>query len=133
MKHRMKTILKAAFFALGFALMLTPLCYGQATYEGPPHNVIYWNGDTSNNQLQTLASSAYTDVIVNFVVPDGNCNVSGFTGDIQTIIQTLHQAGKTVLVSFGGSDATSAGYQACYSDMLQGGTDLLAKNSTSDN
>jgi chitinase len=103
-------------------LTLTPLCYGQsqANLQGPPHNVIYWNGDTSNGQLQTLASSAYTDVIVNFVVPDSNCNLSAgdpnnngnLPGDIQNSIQTLHQAGKTVLVSFG--DGNSAAYKACY-------------------
>jgi chitinase len=101
---------------------LTRLCYGQsqANFQGPPHNVIYWNGDTSNGQLQTLASSAYTDVIVNFVVPDSNCNLSAgdpnnngnLPGDIVNSIQTLHQAGKTVLVSFG--DANSAAYKACY-------------------
>ncbi|MBV8570405.1 MAG: ricin-type beta-trefoil lectin domain protein [Acidobacteriaceae bacterium] len=102
---------------------LTPLCYGQAYYAGPPHNVIYWDGDSTT--LQTLAASPYTDVIVDFVMPDSNCNLSwdgGEPDNLATSIQTLHQSGKTVLVSFGGSeqydkwgnDITSPTYKACY-------------------
>jgi chitinase len=124
----MKKRLKPGSIALGLGLMLTTLCHGQADFEGPPHNVIYWDGYSGNNQsiLQSLASSQYTDVIVDFLVPDENCNLSAddpnnngnLPGDIRNSIQTLHNAGKTVLVSFGGSDATSAGYESCYYNLL---------------
>lgn len=124
----MKSKLKSGSIGLVLGLMLTTLTYGQGypqgSYYGPPHNVIYWNGDISNNQLQTLVSSDYTDVIVNFLEPDSNCNVSG-VDNMASTVQTLHAAGKTVLVSFGGSDPTSESYQACYSDMLAGGSKLV--------
>ncbi|MFZ0594378.1 MAG: glycosyl hydrolase family 18 protein [Bryobacteraceae bacterium] len=120
MKHAMKNTLKPGSIALGLALMLTTLCYGQAFQASPPHNVIYWNGDTSNNQLQTLESSDYTDVIVNFVTPDGNCNLSGSPTDIGTI-QALHSYGKTVLVSFGGQGIQ---YAACANIVPQLATNL---------
>ncbi|MBV8552551.1 MAG: ricin-type beta-trefoil lectin domain protein [Acidobacteriaceae bacterium] len=93
---------------------LTPLCYSQIGGPTPPHNVIYWNGDST--ELQTLASSPYTDVIVNFVVPDSNCNLGSngnLESDIAASVQTLHDAGKTVLVSFG--NAGSGQYAACAS------------------
>jgi hypothetical protein len=108
----MKQILKHRFkpgpMALGLGLILTTLCFGQASYDGPPHNVIYWDGYTGDGSLQTLVYSNYTDVIVDFVVPDQNCNLSSsgpngdLPDDIVSSIQTLHNAGKTVLVSFGG-------------------------------
>ena len=131
----MKNILKPTSIALGLGLTLATLSFGQLPYTStasPPHNVIYWDGDSTN--LQTLASSAYTDVIVDFITPDQNCNLSnnslgsgsngGLPGDIASSIQALHQAGKTVLVSFGGQDdvqanvdVTSQGYQACYGNI----------------
>jgi chitinase len=109
---------------LGLALMLTPLCYGQAAYYGPPHNVIYSNGADSNGNdaFPELANTSYTDVIVNFLTVDTNCQLQSNSppyvspGDMQT----LHNAGKTVLISFGNS--SSAAYQACY----YGGVDNLA-------
>src|SRR5262249_910278 len=84
MKHILKHRFKPGPIALGLGLMLTTLCYGQASYAGPPHNVIYWDGYTGDGSLQTLVYSAYTDVIVNFVVPDQNCNLSssGPNGDL---------------------------------------------------
>lgn len=107
----MKNILKPGVMALGLGLVLTTLCYGQATINGPAHNVIYWDGDSTH--LQTLANSAYTDVIVSFVTPDSNCNLSGLPSDIVNSIRTLHDVGKTVLVSFGGSGVDSGQYAAC--------------------
>ena len=61
--------------ALGLALMLTTLCYGQAHYQGAPHNVIYSNGyDTYGmDAFPEIASSDYTDVVVNFLTIDTNC------------------------------------------------------------
>jgi hypothetical protein len=107
--------------ALGLGLMLTTLCYGQSAVvtEGPPHNVIYWDGN--QDSVPTLASSAYTDVITYFVVPDQNCLLSwegGTPTNLITSIQTLHNAGKTVLVSFGGSDVQSSNYADCAVNMV---------------
>jgi hypothetical protein len=124
MKHTTKNTLKPGAITLGLGLMLTTLCYGQS--QG--RNVIYWDGV---NNLPQLVSSAYNVIIVDFVTPDQYCNLSnntlgagdngGLPSSIQTSIQLLHNAGKTVLVSFGGSDnvqnnfdITSAGYQYCY-------------------
>ena len=109
MKDTIKNTLKTRYIAL-----LAAACFGQANYAATPHNVIYWNNDTT--QLQTLASSAYTDVIVNFVVPNSSCNLGsngGLGSGMAATIQTLHQKGKTVLVAFGGSNATSTAYKAC--------------------
>jgi hypothetical protein len=119
MKHMLKHRFKPGPMALGLGLMLTTLCFGQASYEGPPHNVIYWDGYTGDGSLQTLVYSNYTDVIVDFVVPDQNCNLSSsgpngdLPDDIVSSIQTLHNAGKTVLVSFGGGGIDSGNYAAC--------------------
>jgi chitinase len=128
MKYTMQNTLKSGPVVLGLGLMLTTLSYAQIPYpstQPQPHNVIYWNGDST--ELQTLANSAYTDVLVNFITPDPNSapncylsagdpnNNGNLPGDIQSSIQTLHQAGKTVLVSFG--NATSDSYQACYSNL----------------
>ena len=123
----LKNKLKSGGIALALALMLTTICHAQ-------HNVIYWNGDSTN--LQTLASSSYDVVIVDFVTPDQNCDLSwggttpngGLPSDIGTSIQTLHLVNpyKIVLVSFGGADNvdpntgedyTSEGYQACSYNM----------------
>lgn len=108
MSNAMKGILTRYFGGLAI------LCCGQASYAVTPHNVIYWNNDTTT--LQTLAASAYTDVIVNFVVPDSSCNLGsngGLGSSMAASVQTLHQKGKTVLVAFGGSNATSTAYQVC--------------------
>jgi len=108
----MKNILKLVSIALGLAMMpLTTLCYGQANREGPPHIVIYWNADTTN--LQTLASSAYTDIMVNFLTVDSSCQFNAKPRVSPGDLQALHDAGKTVLVSFGGSNVKSAAYKAC--------------------
>jgi chitinase len=107
----MKNILKLGSNALGLGLILTTFCHGQTNEQGPSHNVIYWNGDTT--QLQSLASSSATDVIVDFVTPDWNCNLSGLPNDIANTVQTLHNNGKTVLISLGGSGVDSGQYASC--------------------
>lgn len=114
---------------LAFVLMLlTTLCYGQAALSGPPHNVIYSNGadQDGNDAFPELANSAYTDVIVNFLTVDAsvnpNCQFAAQPYISPSDMQALHNAGKTVLVSFGGADNdqntgedyTSEGYNACY-------------------
>jgi chitinase len=122
----LKSTLKS--IALGLALILTTLCYGQANYQGAPHNVIYSNGyDTyGNDAFPEIANSDYTDVIVNFITVDAsvnsNCQFTSQPYISPSDMQTLHNAGKTVLVSFGGADNvnqntgedyTSEAYQAC--------------------
>ena len=127
MKHSLRNTRKPGCIALGLALMLTPLCHGQAALAGPPHNVIYSNGadPNGNDAFPELANSSYTDVIVNFLQVDTNCQLQ-LTGDASPPyvspgdMQTLHNAGKTVLISFGNSP--SAAYNACY----YGGVDNLA-------
>jgi chitinase len=113
---------------LGLALILTTLCYGQANYQGAPHNVIYSNGSDTydNDAFPEIANSDYTDVIVNFITVDAsvssNCQFTSQPYISPSDMQTLHNAGKTVLVSFGGADNvnqntgedyTSEAYQAC--------------------
>lgn len=124
----LKHSLKLGTFALGLALMLATLCYGQANYQGAPHNVIYSNGyDTyGNDAFPEIANSDYTDVIVNFLTVDASvnssCQITSQPNISPSDMQTLHNAGKTVLVSFGGADKvdqntgedyTSEAYQAC--------------------
>ena len=121
----LNNIVKSGPIAVGLALMLlTTLCYGQTTYYGPPHNVIYTNGVDSNgnDSFPELANTAYTDVIVNFLDVDSNCQFMDQPTVSQSEMQALHNAGKTVLVSFGNS--TSAAYQACYNGQM----DSLARN-----
>src|SRR5215469_15739193 len=118
MNTAMKTLLKLGSLSLALALMLlTTLCYGQATYKGPPHNVIYTNGADSNgnDSFPELANTAYTDVIVNFLTVDSNCKLKDQPSPSQSEMQTLHNAGKNVLIAFGNS--TSAAYQACSNDI----------------
>ena len=116
MKHILKHRFKPRRFGIGLGLMLTALCFGQVSYAGAPHNVIYWDGQTGNGSLNKLIYSDYTDVIVSFVDPDPNCNL-GSNGnlpyDIASSIQMLHNAGKTVLVSLGGYGVPSGNYAAC--------------------
>ena len=109
LKNTLKSI------ALGLALMLlTTLCYGQAAVAGPPHNVIYTNGVDSdgNDSFPELANTAYTDVIVNFLTVDSSCQLNDQPYVSPSEMQVLHNAGKTVLISFGNS--AYAAYKACY-------------------
>jgi len=91
----------------------------------PPRNVIYYNDNT--NPLSDIANTAYTDVIVGFLVPaknpDGSWLVNSGGGDgspgtpgialqnppdpngtLMSDIQKLQNAGKNVLISLGGAD-----------------------------
>ena len=92
----------------------------------PPRNVIYYNDD--KNPLSDIANTAYTDVIVGFLVParnpdgswlvnspgsggDGSPGTPGIilqdapdpNGTLMNDIQTLHNKGKNVLISVGGA------------------------------
>ena len=91
-----KHSLKRGPIVLGFALMLlTTLCHGQALDFGPPHNVIYSNGvdSSGNDAFLEIASSDYTDVIVNFRDVDSNCQLTPVPTVSQSDMRTLHNAG----------------------------------------
>ena len=77
-------------------MLLTTLCYGQASYEGPPHNVIYSNGydSSGNDAFPEIAITPYTDVIVNFLTVDTNCQLNSQPYVSPSDMQTLHNAGK---------------------------------------
>src|SRR6516165_4564630 len=98
MKNAMKYKLKSGSIAFGLALMLTPLCHGQAPWNGPPHNVVYSNGQdvNGNDAFPEIANSNYTDVIVNFLDVDTNCQFNDQPYVSPYDMQTLHNAGKTV-------------------------------------
>jgi chitinase len=118
-------------------------------FVGPPHNVIYWFNQNNNPQtiLQSLTSACdpnngpgsgsgcYTDVILSSIFPNPNCTAnSGFgplleaggfsdlLSDLGSYVQQLHAAGKTVLISFGGSgpNLTSGSYANCYYNNMTG-------------
>lgn len=79
-------------------------------------NVIYFNSD-NNGTLADIVGLPYTDVIVcflrpnNILSPEGDLDVYGdgaafVDGNLQGNIQALQNAGKNVLVSFGGDPTT---------------------------
>jgi chitinase len=87
-------------------------------------NVIYYNQSNSQIPLAGIANLPYTDVILEYLLTDGNLNVYGdggaFDGNTGNVsnpndIQTLQNAGKNVLVSFGGDSGTfpSSAWQSC--------------------
>ena len=81
----------------------------------PPRNVVYFSSKANQTPLPGIANLPYTDVIVAFLVPDGNLNLVGaggaFDGNLKSNIQTLQRAGKNVLISFGGAIFPSSAYQ----------------------
>jgi chitinase len=118
-------------------------------FIGPPHNAIYWWNHYNNPQtiLQSLTSACdpkngpgpgsgcYTDVILSSIFPNPNCtansgygplleagNFSGVISDLGGYVQQLHAAGKTVLISFGGSgpNLTANSYANCYYNNMEG-------------
>ncbi len=83
-------------------------------------NVIYFSSNNNGQiSLADIANLPYTDVIVCFLYPDNNFNLQGdgdaFDDNLQSNIQTLQNAGKRVLISFGGAlspgDILSQAYQ----------------------
>jgi chitinase len=100
-----------------------------------PRNVIYFN-DTLNGtiSLADIVSLPYTDVILCFLLVDGNLNVYGdggaFDGNTGNLsnpgdVQALQNAGKNVLVSFGGDPGTfpTPAWENCAQNV-----DLLVNN-----
>ncbi len=88
-----------------------------------PRLVIYYNGNT-NLSIQQIAALPYTDFIFAFLVPSGpttspsDLKLKGegawySPNDLRGNIQTLKNAGKNVLISFGGAlGITSDQYKA---------------------
>jgi len=87
-------------------------------------NVIYYNDNSNPIPLAGIANLPYTDVILCFLVVDGNLNVYGNGGAFDNNtgnllnpndIRTLQNAGKNVLVSFGGDPGTfpSSAWKSC--------------------
>jgi chitinase len=79
-------------------------------------NVIYFSSNANQIPLAGIGNLPYTDVIVAFLVPDGNLNLYGaggaFDDNLQSNIQMLQNAGKNVLISFGGATFPSSAYQS---------------------
>jgi chitinase len=73
----------------------------------PPRNVIYVDRKNSQISLAGIANVPYTDVILSFLYPDENFNLqlTGpiFDDNLTINIQALQNAGKNVLISFGGA------------------------------
>src|SRR6516164_5787471 len=97
----------------------------------PPRNVIYYSSNANPIPLAGIASLPYTDVIVAFLVPDGNLNLVGaggaFDGNLQSNIRTLQNAGKNVLISFGGAIFSSSAYQS-YAGNVNGLVNQIVNN-----
>ena len=77
---------------------------------------MYYNGSTSQT-IEEIAADACTDVIFAFIVPSGSGTSTSdltleaqgaWTNDIQGNVSTLQQAGKNVLISFGGDEGISS-------------------------
>jgi chitinase len=87
----------------------------------PPRNVIYFSSNANQIPLAGIANLPYTDVIVAFLVPDGNLKLQraggAFDGNLQNNIQTLQRAGKNVLISFGGAIFASSAYRSYAQDV----------------
>jgi chitinase len=82
---------------------------GKAMSTTPPRNVIYYNDNSNPISLAGISGLPYTDVILAFLVPDGNFNLAGQGGAFDSEgnphpndIQALQNAGKNVLISVGG-------------------------------
>ena len=85
-------------------------------------NVIYYNSGNPQISLGGIAQLPYTDVIVANLQPTSPSDLTligwgtAFDGELQNNIRLLHDAGKNVLISFGGalnnnSGLTTAAYQ----------------------
>jgi chitinase len=76
----------------------------------PPRNVIYYNDGSNPIPLAGISGLPYTDVILAFLVPGDNLNLTGQGGAFDSggnpdpdDIQALQNAGKNVLISIGGA------------------------------
>jgi chitinase len=73
----------------------------------PPRNVIYFSSNANQISLAGIGNLPYTDVIIGFLVPNSNLTLVGaggaFNDDLKSSIRALQNAGKNVLISFGGA------------------------------
>jgi chitinase len=76
----------------------------------PPRNVIYYNSGSNPIPVVGIGDLPYTDVILAFLVPGDNFNLTGQGGAFDSDgnpnpndIQALQNAGKNVLISIGGA------------------------------
>src|SRR5271166_2570209 len=87
----------------------------------PPRNVIYFSSNANQIPLAGIGNLPYTDVIVSFLVPNSKLNLVGtggaFDDNLQSNIQALQNAGKNVLISFGGATFPSSAYQSYAQDV----------------
>jgi chitinase len=106
------------------------------TPSTPARNIIYYNDGSNQIPLAGIATLPYTDVIVAFLIPDGNLNLYGAGGafgpNLQSDIQTLQHAGKKVLISVGGDITyfTSSNWQS-YAQNVNGLVGQIASFVTS--
>ena len=87
----------------------------------PPRNVIYFNANNNQIPLVGIAQLPYTDVIIANLQPTSASNLTlqgygpAFDDNLKSNIQALQNAGKNVLISFGGAQdqyLTTAAYQS---------------------
>ena len=111
-----------------------------------PRNVIYYNNAANPISLAGIASLAYTDVILGFLLPDGNGNLTGqaynSAGGNDAFdpngnpdpndIMALQNAGKNVLISLGGATFTTDDWQQ-YAKDVSGLVQKVAGYVTSNN
>jgi chitinase len=99
----------------------------------PPRNVIYFSSGANQIPLARIGSLPYTDVIIAFLVPEDNDNLAlhgsggAFNNDLQSNIEALQNAGKNVLISFGGGAGfTSSDYES-YAQNVDGLVEQLVR------
>jgi hypothetical protein len=72
-------------------------------------NVIYVNNINNQMRLAGIVNLPYTDVILTFLYPNNNFDLVGagpvFEPNLQNDIRALQNAGKHVLISFGGAQS----------------------------
>jgi chitinase len=90
----------------------------------PPRNVIYYNDGSNPIPLAGISDLPYTDVILAFLVPGDNLNLTGQGGAFDSggnpnpnDIQALQNAGKNVLISVGGEYFPSSDWQQYAQDV----------------
>jgi hypothetical protein len=92
----------------------------------PPRNVIYFNANNNQITLAGIAQLPYTDVIIANLQPTSASNLAlqgygpAFDDNLKSNIQALQNAGKNVLISFGGAQdqyLTTAAYQSYAQDV----------------
>jgi chitinase len=83
----------------------------------PPRNVIYFSSNANQISLAGIGNLPYTDVIIGFLVPNNNLELVGaggaFDDNLQSNIRALQNAGKNVLISFGGATFPAWPTQSC--------------------